>query len=226
MTIAGCVVDNANHQLPRIRTESRFEWQLLEHAPRFERANRRYWKHRELAGSQPCSGCCWGGLSQRRFIVSDQKQRRPANGNDSGGGRASTRRRLTGLAAIAAGLVLVSVLVAVGLVAWSLTTEVSSDGPRTAVIVDQLSLTVPNQAFVTAAPGLPEEAGYRVDYYSGDEITVDFYTTLPTRVCDYIVMRVDSGLYAEEGPGDGCGSEGTFLPAFRSDACVRDRSSG
>ena len=149
--------------------------------------------------------------------MSDRKQRPSASGDDSGGGRSSTRRRLTGLAAIAAGLVLVSVLVAVGLVAWSLTTEGSSDGPKTAVIVDQLSLTVPNQAFVTAATGLLEEAGYSVDYYSGEEITVDFYKSLPTRGYDYIVMRVHSGLYTEEGSGDGVDSEVTFLALFTNE---------
>ena len=151
--------------------------------------------------------------------MSDRKQGRPANEDDRGGGRSSSSRRLTGLAAISAGLVLVSVLVAAGLVAWSLTTEGSSGGPKTAAIVDQLSLTVPNQTFVTAATGLLEEAGYSVDYYSGEEITVDFYKSLPTLGYDFIVMRTHSGLYTqEEESEDGADSEDAFLALFTNES--------
>jgi len=150
--------------------------------------------------------------------VSDRKQRRPANGGGRGGERPSTRRRLTGLAAISAGLVLVSVLVAAALAAWNLTTEGSSGGPKTAAIVDQLSLTVPNQTFVTAATGLLEEAGYSVDYYSGEEITVDFYKSLPTHGYDFIVMRVHSGLYTEGEAEDGADPEDAFLALFTNES--------
>lgn len=149
--------------------------------------------------------------------MSDRKQRRPANGDDRGGERSPTRRRLTGLAAISAGLVLVSALVGVGLVVWNLTTEGSSGGPKTAAIVDQLSLTVPNQTFVTAATGLLEEAGYSVDYYSGEEITVDLYKSLPARGYDFIVMRVHSGLYTEEESGGGADPEDAFLALFTNE---------
>ena len=149
--------------------------------------------------------------------MSDRKQRRPANGEDRGAERSPTRRRLTGLAAISAGLVLVSALVAAGLVAWSLTTEGSSGGPKTAAIVDQLSLTVPNQSFVTAATGLLEEAGYSVDYYSGEEITVDFYKSLPTHGYDFVVMRAHSGLYTEGESEDGADPEYAFLALFTNE---------
>lgn len=150
--------------------------------------------------------------------MSDRKQRRPASGGDRGGERSPTRRRLTGLAAISAGLVLVSVLVGAGLVAWNLNTGGSSGGPKTAAIVDQLSITVPNQTFVTAATGLLEEAGYSVDYYSGEEITVDFYKSLPTLGYDFLVMRTHSGLYTEEESEDGADPEVAFLALFTNES--------
>jgi hypothetical protein len=73
----------------------------------------------------------------------------------------------------------------------------SPAGPRTAAIVDQLALTQPNPAFAEAATGTLEQAGYVVDYYPGEQVTVDFYRNLPTRGYDLIVFRVHSGLVEE-----------------------------
>ena len=67
-------------------------------------------------------------------------------------------------------------------------------GPKTAAIVDQLSLTVPNPDFVTSATSLLKEAGYLVDYYPGEQVTVDFYRDLPTLDYDFIILRVHSAL--------------------------------
>jgi hypothetical protein len=55
----------------------------------------------------------------------------------------------------------------------------STGSPR-AAIVDQLSLTEPNPAFTEAATDLLEQAGYAVDYFPGEEVTVEFYRQLPT----------------------------------------------
>lgn len=63
-------------------------------------------------------------------------------------------------------------------------------GPPRAVVVDQLSLTAPNPAFVERATGLLEQAGYAVSYFSGEEVTVDFYRRLPTHGYDLILFRV------------------------------------
>ncbi|MDO8617218.1 MAG: hypothetical protein Q7T33_16035 [Dehalococcoidia bacterium] len=70
---------------------------------------------------------------------------------------------------------------------------------RTAAIIDQLSLTVPNPDFRKSATETMEKAGYAVDYYSGEEVTVDFYRDLPLRRYDLLVMRVHAGLIRDRG---------------------------
>ena len=64
---------------------------------------------------------------------------------------------------------------------------------KTAAIVDQLSLTVPNPDFVASATGLLQQAGYLVDYYEGEQVTVDFYRDLPTLDYDLVILRVHVG---------------------------------
>ena len=78
-----------------------------------------------------------------------------------------------------------------------LATGGSTAGPRTAVIVDQLSLSQPNPDFAVSARGLLEQAGYAVDYYPGEQVTVDFYRNLPKHGYDLIVLRVHSGITKE-----------------------------
>jgi hypothetical protein len=59
-----------------------------------------------------------------------------------------------------------------------------------AAIVDQESLTDPNQTFVQTATSILTQAGYAVDYYSGGQVTVDFYRNLPTHGYSLIILRV------------------------------------
>jgi len=63
-----------------------------------------------------------------------------------------------------------------------------------AAIVDQLSLTFPNQTFIETATNTLKQAGYTVDYYPGEKVTVDFYRNLPTYSYRLIVLRVHSTL--------------------------------
>jgi len=110
-------------------------------------------------------------------------------------------RRLRRLAA--------AVLVSVALLSTSLATGLllsglaggPRGGPRTAVIVDQLSERDPNPGFVAAATGMLEEAGYVVDYYPGQEVTVDFYRELPTHGYDLLVLRVHSARLLQDKDG-------------------------
>ncbi len=67
-------------------------------------------------------------------------------------------------------------------------------GPLRAAIVDQLSLTFPSESFVQDATRLLEEAGYIVDYYPGEEVTVEFYRDLPASGADLLIVRAHSGL--------------------------------
>jgi len=63
-----------------------------------------------------------------------------------------------------------------------------------AAIIDQLSLTFPNQTFIDAVVEILHNANYTVDYYSGEEVTVEFYRTLPTYGYKIIILRVHSAL--------------------------------
>ena len=65
-------------------------------------------------------------------------------------------------------------------------------GLAKAAIVDHLSLSWPNPAFVKECTALLKRAGYSVDYYKGEEVTVDFYRDLPTHGYKLIVLRVHS----------------------------------
>lgn len=100
----------------------------------------------------------------------------------------SRRWLLGGVAVIAA------MLLALGGVASCLVLSGSDKpaGPPKAVIVDQLSLTFPNQQFVDQATATLEQAGYVVDYYAGDEVDVELYRHLPQQGYDLVVLRAHS----------------------------------
>jgi hypothetical protein len=107
--------------------------------------------------------------------------------------RATGGRRLGQAAAALAALVILSTGLAGGLLLSGLLTSGPS-GPRTAAIVDQLGLTQPNPDFAERATSILEQAGYAVDYYPGEDVTVNFYRNLPTHGHDLIILRVHSGL--------------------------------
>jgi hypothetical protein len=72
-------------------------------------------------------------------------------------------------------------------------TASSTDEAR-AAIVDQLSLTEPNPTFVDRATEMLDQAGYAVDYYPGDKVTVDFYRELPSLGYELLILRVHSAV--------------------------------
>lgn len=97
-----------------------------------------------------------------------------------------SRRWLPGaaLAAVAIGAVVAAVS------AWLvLAGSDEPAGPPKAAIVDQLSLTAPNRDFAEEATSLLERAGYVVDYYPGEVVTVDFFRHLPSRGYKLILFR-------------------------------------
>ncbi len=63
---------------------------------------------------------------------------------------------------------------------------------QTAVIIDQLSQTLPNESFIAQATSLLKTANYTVDYIPSEQVTVDFYETLPRKNYDIIILRVHS----------------------------------
>jgi hypothetical protein len=106
-------------------------------------------------------------------------------------------RRLRKAAVIFLGAALLCTGLAAGLFLSGLIGGTSGPRPRTAAIVDQLSLTFPNPSFAASATDILEQAGYEVDYYPGEEVTVEFYRDLPTHGYGLIVLRVHSGLTRE-----------------------------
>jgi hypothetical protein len=68
------------------------------------------------------------------------------------------------------------------------------DESNKAAIIDQLSRSEPNQDFIAKATAALQNNGFEVDYYQGEEITVDLYRKLPALGYRLIVFRAHSGL--------------------------------
>jgi len=100
--------------------------------------------------------------------------------------------------------IMVSVLIAIILISGflinsmlnqpSTSQTVSHTSKPKAAIVDHLSLTYPNQTFIQTTTNILKQTGYTVDYYRGEEVTVEFYKNLPTHNYGLIILRVHSGL--------------------------------
>ena len=70
--------------------------------------------------------------------------------------------------------------------------ETSSTSEPKAAIVDHLSLTAPNKTFIQTATNTLKQAGYTVDYYPGEKVTIELYRNLPTHGYGLIILRVHS----------------------------------
>ena len=68
-----------------------------------------------------------------------------------------------------------------------------------AAIVDQLGLNEPNPEFVQTVTSMLEQAGYTVDYYPPEQVTVDFYRQLPKQKYLLIIFRVHIARFDEQG---------------------------
>jgi len=71
-------------------------------------------------------------------------------------------------------------------------TNMNLPPPRTAAIIDQLSLTEPNQTLIQASTETLQSAGFTVDYYEPKDVTVEFYRDLPSKGYGLIIFRVHS----------------------------------
>lgn len=123
-----------------------------------------------------------------------------------------------------AALALVAIaLPAVGVLAWVLFSGSDEpEGPLRAVIVDQLSLTFPNQEFIDVAVTLLEDDGYLVDYIPGEDVTVDFYSKLPSHGYDVILIRSHSDRLEGEWQGEQINETILFTSEPWDDAKYRD----
>jgi hypothetical protein len=63
-----------------------------------------------------------------------------------------------------------------------------------AAIIDQLSIIEYDSDFVSKAADILETAGFKVDIWRGNDVTVDFYRELPRYEYRLIVFRVHSGI--------------------------------
>jgi hypothetical protein len=79
-----------------------------------------------------------------------------------------------------------------------------------AAILDQTSVTDPSPEFIERAQGYLEEAGYAVDIYPWQSLTVDFYRTLPGKGYGLILLQTHATNEAA-GPGAPGKSTGPFI---------------
>ena len=70
----------------------------------------------------------------------------------------------------------------------------SHSGKVKAAIIDQLHSLQPNEVFISQATQELEACGFSVDLYQGDDVTVDFYSQLPSYGYKLIIFRTHSGL--------------------------------
>ena len=90
------------------------------------------------------------------------------------------------------------VLVVIAGVSGSLFVANMSDSPAEnlsaneipkAAIIDQLYSDIPNENFHKKATEYLEGAGYQVDIFTTEQVTIDFYKKLPTMNYDYVIVR-------------------------------------
>jgi hypothetical protein len=128
--------------------------------------------------------------------------------------RGKRLRRLAAVVLVSAALL--STSLAAGLLLSGLISGGPS-GPRTAAIVDQLSLTEPNPAFAETATEMLEQAGYAVDYYAGEQVTVDLYRNLPAHGYDLIILRAHASRMTEIHTGTGEKRPADYVALFTNE---------
>ena len=103
------------------------------------------------------------------------------------------RRKRIGAAALI-GVIFAILLINSILNQPSTSQPVGSNFQPEAAIVGQLSLTFPNQTFIQTVTAILEQAGYSVDYYPGENVTVEFYRNLPEHGYKIVILREHSAL--------------------------------
>jgi len=103
-----------------------------------------------------------------------------------------SKKQLCGI--IVAALVVVSILAV-----YSFNGQTSDNNAPKAAIIDQLSSLAEftNATFVQTATNMLAAAGYRVTYYKGSDVNVNFFQTLPTDGYKVLIFRVHSALRLE-----------------------------
>jgi flagellar basal body-associated protein FliL len=92
----------------------------------------------------------------------------------------------------------VVIAAAIGLLVMFWTGQKAEAPELRAAIVDQLGMSEPNPQFVQTVTTTLEQAGYAVDYYPPEQVTVDFYRQLPSQKYVLIVFRVHIARFDEQ----------------------------
>jgi hypothetical protein len=132
------------------------------------------------------------GKANRRSSIPRQ-ERGPRRGR--GGAPRLKWLVLCALLAVCGSLVAVGAFLALGAGSGG------QSAPPKAAIIDQLSLTYPNPSFREQATALLQQAGYEVDYFPGEEVTVDFLRNLASQRYRYLILRVHSTVELHEASG-------------------------
>ncbi|MEA3345259.1 MAG: hypothetical protein U9Q78_03305, partial [Chloroflexota bacterium] len=82
--------------------------------------------------------------------------------------------------------------------------------PPKAAIVDQTGFSFPSPEFIEEAKGYLQKAGYRVDFYPSEEVTVDLYRALPEK--GYSLILLQSHSTSEVVAGGKWEKEGKYPP--------------
>lgn len=141
------------------------------------------------------------------------------------GVRASRARRRRLLRWAAAGVMILALLNAGVATLLSGPFTLQSRGPR-ALLVDQLSETFANPAFIANATSVLEQAGFTVDYYSGQQVSIDLYRQVFPLGYDIIILRAHVARFKES---DGSLSDEVTLftnEPFLEQGHVAERLSG
>ena len=88
-------------------------------------------------------------------------------------------------------MILVALISVSGFVTYTFLTQSTSSQAVgfKAAIVDELSATFPNASFNDNAKAILIGAGYTVDYYRPDQVTVDFFKSLPSKGYGVVIIR-------------------------------------
>lgn len=95
-----------------------------------------------------------------------------------------------------------------------------SDGAlsgKRAIIVDQLQATQPNPDFRRDASDTLSQAGYAVDYVSGNQVDVNFFRTLPAKGYDVVLLRVHAGITTEVDKNTGERTDREYVSLFTNE---------
>lgn len=100
----------------------------------------------------------------------------------------------------------------------------TKDDGRRALILDQLSLTIPNPNAIQATERLLREAGFDVAYIPGEAVTVERYASLAADGYDLIILRSHA---ARTAPGARAADFSLFTSvAYDEERYVKEQAAG